>query len=97
MKKWKIISLTFILTAVLMLILSLFSPYNFIMDINPATILNEKGIKAEISKEDVQSVEYKGDHTYIIKTRNEDYVVVKDYYTFMNYKLKIYKLDKEWG
>ena len=90
MKKLKIISITSVVTILIMFGISIFSPYNVLNRVH------EKGLKDEFESKNVQSVTYKGDHTYVVKTDKKEYVVVQEYYTFMNYKWKVYELQKTW-
>ena len=96
MKKLKIISITSVVTILIMFGISIFSPYNVLNRVHAEGILQEKGLKDEFESKNVQSVTYKGDHTYVVKTDKKEYVVVQEYYTFMNYKWKVYELQKTW-
>ncbi|MFD3445895.1 hypothetical protein ACFDTO_14985 [Microbacteriaceae bacterium 4G12] len=97
MKNGKTIVITALITIVIMFGVSILSPYNILHRINANHILEEPGIKGEFPNEQVQSVTYKGDNTYVIKTDKHEYVAVREYFSLMNYKWKIYELKKEWG
>lgn len=96
MKKSKVANITAIVTIIIVLGISIFSPYNYLKHVHAEGILQEQGIKEEFEDKNVQSVTYKGDNTYIVKTDTKEYVVIQEYYTLMNYKWKIYALEKTW-
>ncbi|CAG9611878.1 hypothetical protein BACCIP111899_01050 [Bacillus rhizoplanae] len=96
MKKSKVANITAIVTIFIVLGISIFSPYNYLKHVHAEGILQEQGIKEEFEDKNVQSVTYKGDNTYIVKTDTKEYVVIQEYYTLMNYKWKIYALEKTW-
>ncbi|MGG0239106.1 hypothetical protein [Bacillus rhizoplanae] len=96
MKKSKVANITAIITIFIVLGISIFSPYNYLKHVHAEGILQEQGIKEEFEDKNVQSVTYKGDNTYIVKTDTKEYVVIQEYYTLMNYKWKIYVLEKTW-
>ena len=96
MKNLKIISITGIVTILIVLGISIFSPYNVLNRVHAEEILHEKGLKDEFEGKNVQNVIYKGDHTYVVKADTKEYVVIQEYYTFMNYKWKIYELRNAW-
>ncbi|MCP1123264.1 hypothetical protein CN326_18110 [Bacillus sp. AFS018417] len=97
MKKSKVANITAIITIFIVLGISIFSPYNYLKHVHAEGILHEQGIKEEFEDKNVQSVTYKGDNTYIVKTDTKEYVVIQEYYTLMNYKWKIYVLEKTRG
>lgn len=97
MKNLKIVSITGIVTILIVFGISIFSPYNVLNRVHAEGILKEQGLKEEFEGKNVQSVIYKGDHTYVVKTNTKEYVVIQEYYTFMNYKWKVYELHKTWG
>ncbi|WP_242224117.1 hypothetical protein [Bacillus cereus group sp. BfR-BA-01380] len=93
----KIISITGIVTILIMFGISIFSPYNVLKHVHAEGILHEQELEEEFEGKNVQSVIYKGDHTYVVKTDMKEYVVIQEYYTFMNYNWKIYEFQKTWG
>jgi hypothetical protein len=94
MKKSRVANITAVITIFIVLGISIFSPYNYLKHVHAEGILQEQGLKDEFKDKKVQSVTYKGDNTYIVKTDTKEYVVIQEYYTLMNYKWKVYVLEK---
>jgi len=72
--------------------LSTFGPYNHL---NAENILEEPLLSKEFKDTTVKDVIYKGDDTYMIKTEEKDFVVMRNYFSVMNYKWVIFEYKKE--
>ncbi|WP_077622454.1 hypothetical protein [Sediminibacillus massiliensis] len=98
MKKYKSTIFTVLITIFMMLLLSLFSPYNVLYELNENNLIqNDSFLQSEFDKEDVKEVEYIGDHTYIIEKEKTEYIARKDYTSVMNYQWTLYEYEKSWG
>ena len=75
--------------------LSTFGPYNFFHHLNAENILEEPLLSKEFKDTTVKDVIYKGDDTYMIKTEEKDFVVMRKYFSVMNYKWVIFEYKKE--
>jgi hypothetical protein len=95
--KMKIITLTVVSTTVILIFLSLFSPYNIIHKITEDNIVNDQGISKLFKAEEIEDVTYVGSRTYIISTISGEFVAVQKYYSFMNYKWFVYEKSDTWG
>ncbi|WP_349410048.1 hypothetical protein [Pseudalkalibacillus sp. SCS-8] len=74
--------------------LNLFGPYNLFAKVNAENILEEPLLENHFKGMDVQGITYQGDNTYLVKTATDEYIVIQDYFSVMNYKWKIYEYDK---
>lgn len=83
-----------LVTVFFMIALSIVSPHNILHRMSAESISNDSSLKGEFTNKKVESVTYKGDNTYIVKTYKEEFVV-QEYYTVMNCKWKVYELKKE--
>ncbi|RIW28619.1 hypothetical protein D3H55_21390 [Bacillus salacetis] len=72
---------------------TLCGPYNILQDFNANEILQDVQLKRDFHNDPLRSAEYKGRDTYIVYTDSGDeFVVIKDYFSVMNFKWKIYEL-----
>ncbi|AQQ53115.1 hypothetical protein [Planococcus lenghuensis] len=97
MHKIKIAGIAIAGTVIVLLIFSLFSPYNFFMKINEDSIINDPGIEILFSEEEINDVSYQGSNTYTLSTSKGEFVAVQAYYSVMNYKWHVYEKTDEWG
>ncbi|RLL48407.1 hypothetical protein D8M04_03865 [Oceanobacillus piezotolerans] len=97
MNRLKLVLLTAICTIILMLLVSLFSPYNILKKITEDSIINDPGISILFNKDEIEDINYRGSNTYIITTSKKDYIAVQEYYSMMNYKWFVYEKADEWG
>jgi hypothetical protein len=74
------------------MVLTLFSPYKLIQDISADEIAEDAQLKIHFHSDPIRSADYKGSNTYIVFTASgNEFVVIKEYFTVMNFKWKIYK------
>lgn len=97
MNNIKIMGITFAGTVALLLIVSLFSPYNYLIKLNEDHIIDDPGIGLLFDKDEIEDVAYQGSNTYLLSTADGEFVAVQEYYSVMNYKWHIYKKTGEWG
>ncbi len=96
MEVFKRKAVIFILIVVFLLVLStLLGPYNVFHYFNAEKILQEPLLSKEFKGLKINEVKYKGDNTYLIKTDQQDFVVIQDYFSVMNYKWRIFEFEKE--
>ncbi|WP_316571669.1 hypothetical protein [Neobacillus sp. YIM B06451] len=84
-------------TVAILVLLSLFSPYNLLLKLTEENIVHDQGIAALLNIKEIEDVNYIGSNAYIITTFDKQFVAVKEYYSVMNYKWVLYEKTKQWG
>jgi hypothetical protein len=86
-----------IVTSLILLILGtlLFGPYKITDRIFAKNILKDPKLSSELKDYDITSIDYKGENTYYINTKTDDFIVIQDYFSIMNYKWKVFKFKSE--
>lgn len=81
-----------LLSGIIVIIFVLFvSPYNPVQDLNPDHILDDPTFPGYFKNSQIEKIDYRGAHTYLIETSKKDFIVIQDYYSVMNYRWLVYE------
>jgi hypothetical protein len=81
-----------IVMILIFLICNLLGPYNLFQGLNEEGIAEDAQLRRYFQTDPIRSADYKGSNTYEVITSSEDeFVVIQEYFSVMNYRWKIYK------